>query len=184
MPAYRRQKNVLLGVSGGIAAYKACEIITKLKLKCATVRVVVSENGLKFIPAVTLSSLTEHPVYSDLWNEAENGEIDHIEVSQKWAHVFVVAPATANAIGKFANGIADDYLSTMYMAASCPKVIAPAMNTVMLNSKAVARNIATLVQDGVEIIEPATGRLACGTYGDGKLAPVDEIVEKVLKWLT
>lgn len=171
--------NVMLGVSGGIAAYKACDIINKLKQKGHKVRVCMTDNAQKIIPQATLASLSGSPVFNDMWDEAENGDIEHINVTQKWTDLLVIAPATANCIGKLANGIADDYLTTMYMAAHCAKMICPAMNTTMLSAPAVQRNLKTLEADGVEFVNPATGTLACGTVGDGKLAPVDEIVGRI-----
>jgi phosphopantothenoylcysteine decarboxylase/phosphopantothenate--cysteine ligase len=176
-----KSKNILLGVSGGIAAYKACDIISKLKYLGYSVRVVATANALKFVGSITYASLTQHPVLSDMWLEAQSGEIDHIKVTQEWADLLVVAPATANIIGKFAHGISDDYLSTVYLAAYCKKIIAPAMNTTMWESPAVKRNIQTLKKDGCLIVNPATGLLACGTTGEGKLNSVDHIIEAIQK---
>ena len=168
--------NILVGVSGGIAVYKACDLISKLKYLGHTTQVVMSENAEHFVSKMTFASLTGRPVCTRLWDEAENGTIDHIQISQQWADILLVAPATANIIGKFANGIADDYLTTIYMATTAQKVICPAMNTEMYKSNAVQRNLKTLFTDGCEIITPDEGRLACGTVGIGKLAASDKII--------
>lgn len=171
--------NILLGVSGGIACYKACELISKLKYLNHSIRVVMTPNASKFVSPMTFASLTGGTVYLDMWDEAENGGIDHIDVSQEWADLYVIAPATANVIGKFANGIADDYLTTMYMSANTPKLVCPAMNTTMLASPAVQRNLEILKRDGIWIVPPDEGTLACGTVGPGKLAAVDTIVTNI-----
>lgn len=177
-----RKKRILLGVSGGVAAYKALDIISKLKYVDYETRVILTDNAAKFVTPMQFASVCKWPVLNDLWEEAENGKIDHIDFTQKWADLFVIAPATANVLGKFANGIADDYLSTAYMASTCPKIIAPAMNTEMLNSPAVRRNLKTLESDGVTIIPPDEGKLACDTVGPGKLAKVDIIVQAILNF--
>lgn len=172
--------NVLLGVSGGIAAYKACDLITKLRhLGGYAVRVIMTENAKQLVTEQLLASLCGHEVLCDFWEEAKQGSIDHIDITQQWAQLFVVAPATANVIGKFANGISDDYMSTAWLAAHCPKIVAPAMNTTMWNNPAVQRNVATLEGDGVEIVPPVEGLLACGTQGIGKLAHTDTIIAAV-----
>lgn len=173
--------NIILGVSGGISAYKACDIISKLKYLGHSTRVITTKNAEELVTRKLFASLSGFPVLHDLWEEAENGEIDHINIIQQWATLFVVAPATANVIGKFANGIADDYLTTAWMAAQCPKIVAPAMNTTMLYSPGVVRNLEQLEKDGVTIVEPAAGKLACGTVGLGKLAKVDDIVAAIVK---
>lgn len=170
--------NILIGVSGGIAAYKACDIINALTHQGHNVRAVMTENAKHMITEETLASLTHAPVLSNFWSESKLGAIDHIKM-QDWADVLLVAPATGNVIGKFANGIADDYLSTIWMATKCPKIVAPAMNTVMWESHAVQRNIKTLLSDGVFIVPPRKGRLACGAEGEGKLAKVEEIINGV-----
>ena len=171
---------IILGVSGGISAYKACDIISKLKYLGHSTRVIMTKNAEELITRKLMASLSGSPVLHDLWEEAENGSIDHINVIQD-ADLFVVAPATANVIAKFANGIADDYLTTAWLAAHCFKIVAPAMNTTMLGNPAVVRNLETLEKDGVTIVEPASGKLACGTVGEGKLAKVDDIVKAILE---
>lgn len=168
-----RKPKILLGITGGIAAYKACDIINRLK-RDNDIKVVMTKNALHFISELTLSSLCGSEVYTDLWDETR-GTIAHISEPQNWADLFLVAPATANVIAKFANGIADDYLTTMWIAATCKKLIAPAMNTHMWNAAPMKRNLKTLVDDGVQYIEPASGLLACGTEGIGKLAEVTVI---------
>ena len=173
---------VLLGVSGSIAAYKACDIITKLRHHDHEVRVILTESAKELVSEVTLATLSGHPCISDFWVDAKKGSIDHIDVSQEWADLLVVAPATTNMIAKFALGIADDYLSTTFTSANCPKMVAPAMNTSMLHHKPTQRNLQLLRDDGVEIIESDSGRLACGTVGEGKLRNVDDIVAAILEF--
>lgn len=168
--------NIVLGVSGGVAAYKACDIVTACKRMGVDVRVVMTKNATELVQPAQFASLSGHSVLLDMWNEAPTGNIDHINAVQGWAHLLLVAPATANVIGKFANGIADDYLSTVFMSADCPKAVAPAMNTVMWESAAVRRNVQRLKDDGVLVIHPGSGRLACGVEGVGKMARVDKIV--------
>lgn len=172
---------ILLGVSGGIAAYKACDIVSKLRYRGHDIQVVLTENAKLFITKVTLAALSQNPVLDDLWTEAESGIIDHIDNPQRWADILVVAPATQNVIHKFATGAADDYLSTMFSAACghIPRLVAPAMNTSMWNNPATQRNVAQLSKDGVFILEPASGRLACGTVGEGKLPTPEAVVEKI-----
>jgi phosphopantothenoylcysteine decarboxylase/phosphopantothenate--cysteine ligase len=174
--------NIMLGISGGIAAYKACDIISGFKYLGWDVKVVMTKNAKEIITPTTLASLSGHPVLCDMWEDAVGGSIDHIKAVQGWANIFLVAPATANVIGKFANGIADDYLSTIYMAADCPKAVAPAMNSFMYKSPAVQRNIAQLKEDGVHIIDPVIGMLACGYEGPGKLPKPRTIVTDVIAW--
>ena len=169
--------NILLGISGGISSYKACDVVSKLKYRNHSVRAIMTKNAERFITTVTLASLTGKPVLKDFWAEAEGGEIDHINVTQQWADCLIIAPATANIIGKFANGIADDYLSTVFMAAYCPKIIVPAMNTTMWGCPAMQRNAETLEKDGCYIMVPDEGKLACGTVGPGKLPKPEAIVQ-------
>lgn len=170
---------VCIGVSGGIAAYKALDIVSALRKKDIDVRVIMTESATKFVAPLTFQSLSQNMVTTDMFAEPKAFEIQHISLAKR-ADVFLVAPATANIIGKVANGIADDMLSTTIMATKAKVIFAPAMNTNMYENKIVKSNIEKLKGLGYEFIEPASGRLACGDEGRGKLADVNTIVEKVL----
>jgi phosphopantothenoylcysteine decarboxylase/phosphopantothenate--cysteine ligase len=169
-------KEILLGVTGGIAAYKACEIVRELRKESANVHVILTASGAQFITPLTLQTLSRNPVVSDLFNLISESEIGHISLAQR-AHLLVIAPATANIIGKIRNGIADDMLSTVVMATAAPVLIAPAMNTQMYASAAVQENLSVLAARGFHFVEPDEGELACGTVGPGRLADVGKIVE-------
>lgn len=170
---------VCIGVSGGIAAYKALDIVSALRKKDIDVRVIMTESATKFVTPLTFQSLSQNMVTTDMFAEPKAFEIQHISLAKR-ADVFLVAPATANIIGKVANGIADDMLSTTIMATKAKVIFAPAMNTNMYENKIVQFNIDKLKGLGYEFIEPASGRLACGDEGKGKLADVNTIVEKAL----
>lgn len=169
-------KEIVLGVTGGIAAYKACEIVRELRKGSANVHVVLTASGAQFITPLTLQTLSKNPVVSDLFNLISESEIGHISLAQR-AHLLLVAPATANIIGKLRNGIADDMLSTVAMATAAPVLLAPAMNAQMYASAAVKENIAVLRERGFHFVEPDEGELACGTVGPGRLAEVGKILE-------
>jgi phosphopantothenoylcysteine decarboxylase/phosphopantothenate--cysteine ligase len=169
-------KEVLLGVTGGIAAYKACEIVRELRKDQAIVRVILTASGAQFITPLTLQTLSRNPVAMDLFNLISESEIGHISLAQR-AHLLLIAPATANLIGKIRNGIADDMLSTVVMATTAPVLIAPAMNTQMYASAAVQENLSVLKGRGFHFVEPDEGELACGTVGPGRLADVEKILE-------
>lgn len=176
-------KNVILGVSGGIAAYKSCDVISGLRSKGYDVRVIMTENAKQFITPMTLSTLSRHPVMDDMWAERD-GKVEHIEVA-KWANIFIVYPSTANIIAKFANGIADDLLSTVYLALpkDVVKIVFPAMNSQMLSHPATQRNITRLFLDGCKVQRTRETELACGDVGKGAvLKPRDaiEIIEKLI----
>ncbi|MBO5131093.1 MAG: bifunctional phosphopantothenoylcysteine decarboxylase/phosphopantothenate--cysteine ligase CoaBC, partial [Romboutsia sp.] len=173
-------KCVVIGVTGGIAVYKALDVISALRKKDIEVHVIMTESASKFVNPLTFQSISQNMVVTDMFAEPKAWEIQHISLAQK-ADLMLIAPATANIIGKVANGISDDMLSTTIMAASKAKVIfAPAMNTNMYQNKIVQNNIKKLKDFGYEFIEPASGRLACGDVGVGKLADVNTIVERVL----
>ena len=173
-------KCVVIGVTGGIAVYKALDVISALRKKDIEVHVIMTESATKFVNPLTFQSISQNMVVTDMFAEPKAWEIQHISLAQK-ADLMLIAPATANIIGKVANGISDDMLSTTIMAASKAKVIfAPAMNTNMYQNKIVQNNIEKLKDFGYEFIEPASGRLACGDVGVGKLADVNTIVERVL----
>jgi phosphopantothenoylcysteine decarboxylase / phosphopantothenate---cysteine ligase len=186
---YNRDMRVIVGVSGGIAAYKAAELVRALQRQAVEVRVVMTSAAQKFVQPLTFSALTGHKVITGLWGEEDPGAaapeqngIDHIAEAQ-WADALVVAPATANILAKFANGIADDFLTTLYLATAAPVVVSPAMNVNMWNHPATQANIATLRQRGVAIVEPGTGELACGMVGAGRMAEPEAISAAVLSAL-
>jgi phosphopantothenoylcysteine decarboxylase / phosphopantothenate---cysteine ligase len=176
---------VLVGVSGGIAAYKAAELVRALQRQALDVRVVMTDSATRFIQPLTFSALTGHPVRTSLWEEgvaSDSGTgtgIEHISEAL-WADAFVIAPATANVLAKFSHGIADDLLSTLYLATRAPVLVAPAMNVQMWEHPATQANIATLKERGVRVIEPSEGALACGMVGVGRLADPEEIANAVL----
>jgi len=171
-------KSVVLGVTGGIAVYKAVDIVSRLRKKGAEVNVVMTKNAQQFVTPVTFQALSNNPVVTDMFDEPKTWDTEHISLAQK-ADVFLIAPATANIIGKMIGGIADDMLSTTVMATKAPVIVAPAMNTDMYVNPVVQRNIDQLKNLGVEFIDPASGRLACGDMGLGKLAAPEDIVEYV-----
>ena len=172
-------KNILLGVTGGIAAYKIANLASMLKKQKANVRVIMTKNACQFITPITFETLTAQKVYTDTFDRDFEFKVDHIELG-KWADVFLIAPATANVIGKLANGIADDMLTTTALAMRCPLVVAPAMNTAMYENRAVKHNIMKLRTNGMEIILPASGALACGDTGAGKM-PEPELLMEYIK---
>lgn len=171
-----KKQCVVIGVTGGIAVYKALDVISALRKKDIDVRVIMTKSATEFVNPITFQAMSQNVVTTDMFEEPKAWEIQHISLAKK-ADVFLVAPATANIIGKVANGIADDMLSTTIMATKAKVVFAPAMNTNMYTNPIVQENIAKLKRLGYEFIEPASGRLACGDEGQGKLAPVDTIVE-------
>ncbi|MBU5590876.1 bifunctional phosphopantothenoylcysteine decarboxylase/phosphopantothenate--cysteine ligase CoaBC [Clostridium sp. MSJ-4] len=169
---------VVIGVSGGIAAYKALDIISALRKKQIEVNVIMTESATRFVSPLSFQSLSQNMVTVDMFEEPKAWEIQHISLAKK-ADILLVAPATANIIGKVANGIADDMLSTTIMATKAKVVFAPAMNTNMYENPIVQENIAKLKKYGYEFIEPASGRLACGDEGRGKLADTKYIADKI-----
>lgn len=166
--------NIVLGVTGGIAAYKAADLVSGLKKRGISCHVIMTRNATEFVAPLTFESLSGNPVAVGMFDPKVHWEIEHISLAKK-ADLFVIAPATANIIGKLACGIADDMLSTTVMATKAPVIIAPAMNTAMYESPAVQHNLRLLRERGVRIVEPGEGLLACGDVGRGKLAPVDDI---------
>jgi phosphopantothenoylcysteine decarboxylase/phosphopantothenate--cysteine ligase len=179
---------VTVGVAGGIAAYKAAELVRALQKAAAEVHVVMTEAACQFVQPLTFAALTGHKVITGMWDEtgtaagAYDSSIEHIGEAQ-WADALVVAPATANILAKFANGIADDFLSTLYLATKAPVFVAPAMNVNMWEHPATQANLEVLRQRGVRVVEPGTGQLACGTIGTGRMAEPDEIAGAVLQIL-
>lgn len=170
--------NIVLGVSGGIAAYKAPELVRRLQDIGATVRVILTPNAARFVSPLALAAVSNHGVIIEQWGDPERGGVDHIELA-RWAELLLVAPATANTLAKLAVGIADDALTTYALAHRALVAVAPAMNTHMLAHPTVAQNVDTLRRRGVEIIEPVDGLLACGEEGAGKMPDVPVLVDIV-----
>ncbi len=172
-------KTIIVGVTGGIAAYKACDVVSKLKKLNANIHVIMTESACEFVQPMTFQTLSNNFVINDMFKEPKTWEVEHIELAKR-ADAFLIVPATANFIGKLAAGIADDMLTTTVMATRAPVIIAPAMNTNMYTNRIVQANIGALQDLGYKFIEPASGRLACGDIGAGKLADVDDIVAYVV----
>lgn len=176
-------KTVVLGVTGGIAAYKACDLVSRLHKKGINIRIIMTEHACEFVQPLTFEVLSGNRVVTDMFNRDFPWEVEHISLA-KAADVFAVVPATANILGKYAHGIADDMLSTTLLATRAPVLFAPAMNTNMYEHPAVQENIAALKQRGCLFVEPASGHLACGDTGKGKLADVETIEQAILDALT
>ncbi len=170
---------VVLGVTGCIGAYKACEVLRELQKRNVDVHVVMTESATRFVSPLTLEALSRHPVFLDQFALGEQGDIRHISLADA-ADLLLVAPATANMLGKFARGIADDALSTLYTATKARVAVAPAMNVNMFEHPAVVENLEILRARGVSVIEPGAGYLACGWLGKGRLAEVPDIVEAAM----
>ncbi len=171
-------KTVVIGVSGGIAVYKVCDVVSRLKKLNATVHVIMTKSACEFVAPLTFQTLSQNYVVCDMFENPKTWDVEHISLAKK-ADVFLVAPATANVIAKIANGICDDMLTTTIAATKAKVLIAPAMNTNMYENPIVQRNISTLKEYGYNFVEPESGRLACGDIGSGKLASPDVIVEHV-----
>lgn len=173
-------KTVVIGVTGSIAAYKMADVASALVKMNADVHVLMTENACNFINPITFETLTSNKCIVDTFDRNFEFDVKHISLARK-SDIFIVAPASANIIGKIANGIADDMLSTTIMAADCKRIIAPAMNTHMYRNPIVQKNIATLKSLGYEFVSPSSGRLACGDIGEGKLADVNTIVDYIVR---
>ncbi|MDK0735397.1 bifunctional phosphopantothenoylcysteine decarboxylase/phosphopantothenate--cysteine ligase CoaBC [Clostridium perfringens] len=176
------KKCVVVGVSGGVAVYKALDVISRLRKKDVEVHVIMTKSATEFVTPLSFQSLSQNMVITDMFAEPKAWEIQHISLAKK-ADLMLIVPATANIIGKVANGIADDMLSTTIMATKAPVVFCPAMNTNMYENPIVQRNINLLKELGYEFIEPASGRLACGDEGKGKLQDTEIIAEETLRRL-
>lgn len=170
-----RNKNVILGVSGGIAAYKACALASKLTQAGANVKVIMTDSAREFVSPLTFQALSRNPVYTDTFDEKDPEKIAHIDVAD-WADIALIAPATANILGKLAGGIADDMLSTTLLATRASVYVAPAMNVHMYAHPAVIRNMKQLEAWGYHFIEPGAGYLACGYVGKGRLEEPETII--------
>jgi phosphopantothenoylcysteine decarboxylase/phosphopantothenate--cysteine ligase len=176
-------KNILIGVTGGIAAYKTATIIRLLVKEGANVKVVMTYHAKEFITPLTLATLSKNPVLTEFFN-TENGDWNsHVDLGI-WAHLFLIAPATANTISKMACGAADNLLLTTYLSARCPVFVAPSMDMDMLNHPATIINIETLKAFGNTILEPETGELASGLSGKGRMAEPETIVEAMVSFFS
>ncbi len=169
-------KNVVVGISGGVAVYKVCNVVRGFKKLGANVDVIMTEHATQFVSPLTFETLSQRPVATDMFAAKQNWEVNHISLAKK-ADLFLVCPATANIVGKMANGIADDMLSTTLMATTAPIVLCPAMNTNMYHSAAFTHNLQVLKERGVHVLNAGNGFLACGDVGDGRMAEPDEIVD-------
>lgn len=174
-------KSIILGITGGIAAYKGAALCSKLVQAGANVRVIMTESATKFITPLTLQTLSRNPVYIDTFDERDPAVVSHIDLADH-ADLIVIAPATANAIAKLAGGHADDMLSTTLLAATCPILIAPAMNVHMYEHPAVVSNLELLASRGAMFVEPGTGQLACGYVAKGRLAEPEDIAAAIVSW--
>ena len=172
-------RRVLLCVGGGIAAYKAVELVRRLRDAGCDVRVAMTTNAQRFVGAVSFAAVSANPVRASLWDEDAEAAMGHIELA-RWAQQVLIAPATANVLAKLAHGLADDLLSTLCLATTAPVTVAPAMNVRMWEHPATQRNIATLRERGVQVIGPDDGAQACGEFGPGRMREPADIVETLL----
>lgn len=168
-------KKIVLGVSGGIAIYKVVDLVSKLRKKGAEIRVVMTENAAKFVSPLLFAEISGHKAAVSMWDGRDEFNVEHIALAN-WGDVLLLAPATANILAKMTYGLAEDLLSTVLLAAPCPKIVCPAMNTGMYENVVTQANLALLRKRGVEIMEPGCGELACGTTGAGRLPEVPEII--------
>lgn len=176
-------KSITIGVTGGIAVFKAAQLVSNLKNGGAQTHVIMTRSAQEFVRPLTFEVLSGHQVHTDLFEPAVDGNVQHIELATH-SDLVVIVPATANILGKVAGGIADDLLSTVIMAATCPVLFCPAMNVNMYKNRVVQRNLASLRDTGYYFVEPGVGRLACGTEGRGRLADFEIILEKIEFLLT
>ena len=174
------KKRILLGICGGIAAYKSAELVRLLRKQDQEVRVVMTQSAMQFISPLTFQALSGNPVSTELLDAEEENSMGHINLS-RWADIFVIAPATANSIAKFSHGLADDLLSTLFLAADCPILIAPAMNQAMWHKPITQDNIQKLIQHGIDIIGPEAGEQACGETGFGRMTEAKDIYLKLIQ---
>lgn len=170
--------NIVVGITGGIAAFKTAQLVSDLKKEGHNIDVIMSENATKFISPLTFETLTNNRVSIDTFDRNFSYDVHHISIAKK-ADVFVIVPCSANVIAKVAHGLADDMLTTTFLASNCPKIICPAMNTNMLNNKITQDNIKKCIEYGIKIVESDSGILACGDIGDGKLASIEKIKEEI-----
>ena len=178
-----KDKTVVIGVSGGIAVYKTLDVVSRLRKLGVNVNVIMTKSATEFVTPLSFQSLSQNYVVCDMFEDPKTWDVEHISLAKR-ADVFLIAPATANVIGKIANGIADDMLTTTVMATKAKVLIAPAMNTNMYENPILQRNINTLKELGYNFVEPESGRLACGDTGKGKLASPETIVDEVVELLS
>ena len=178
-----KDKTVVIGVSGGIAVYKTLDVVSRLRKLGVNVNVIMTKSATELVTPLSFQSLSQNYVVCDMFEDPKTWDVEHISLAKR-ADVFLIAPATANVIGKIANGIADDMLTTTVMATKAKVLIAPAMNTNMYENPILQRNINTLKELGYNFVEPESGRLACGDTGKGKLASPETIVDEVVKLLS
>lgn len=172
-------KNIIIGVTGGIAAYKVCDLVSRLKKLNANVEIIMTKYATEFISPLTFQTMSNNPVHVEMFERIAKFDVEHISLAQK-ADLLLVAPASANTIGKIANGLADNLLTTVIMASKSKVVFAPAMNTSMYTNPIVQENINKLKTYGYDFIEPGSGRLACGDYGAGKMAEPEDMVDYII----
>ena len=175
-------KKIVLGVTGGIAIFKAVDLVSKLRKRGAEIRVVMTEHATKFISPLLFSEISGNKCSVSVWDGRDEFNVEHIALAN-WGDLILTAPATANIIAKMACGLADDLLSTVLLAASCPKIVCPAMNTGMYENPATQENLKILEKRGIFVMEPASGELACGTSGAGRLPEVPEIISYLERFL-
>ncbi len=175
----KQKPTIVLGVTGGIAAFKAAQLTSNLIKKDMDVEVIMTKNATEFIAPLTFESLTKHNVMVSTFDRVADRSVKHIAIAKR-ADVFAIVPASANVIAKIVHGLADDMLTTTFLAASCPKIICPAMNTAMYENPITQRNIGLLKEYGMEVVEPESGFLACGDVGSGKLADLNHIEDAII----
>lgn len=175
-------KNILLGITGGIASYKVLDLCSRLNKEGAILKIIMTPSACEFVRPLSFETMGKCRVFTDLF-EGSHESVHHIDLP-KWADVFLIAPASANTIGKMANGIADNFLLSSYLACDKDVIIAPSMNTNMLNNQATVKNIKTLLEYGVKVIEPEPGLLACNTVGDGRMEEPEKIVSYLDDYFT
>lgn len=173
-----KNKNIILGVTGGIACYKVVSLVSILKKQGANVDVIMTKNATEFVGPITFQTISQNPVVVDMFEPLKTADVRHISLAEK-ADAIIIAPATANIIGKVANGIADDMLSTVVMACKKPVIFAPAMNNNMYLNPIVQSNISKLKDFGYHFVDPQVGHLACNTNAIGKLAEIQTIFDKI-----
>ncbi|HNE17111.1 MAG TPA: bifunctional phosphopantothenoylcysteine decarboxylase/phosphopantothenate--cysteine ligase CoaBC, partial [Rhodocyclaceae bacterium] len=175
-------RKIVLGVTGGVAAYKAAELVRLLGKAGAEVHVVLTEGGARFVTAVTFQALSGNPVWTDLWDPRMANNMAHIDLSRD-ADAILIAPATADVMARLAQGRADDLLTTLCLARDCPLLVAPAMNRQMWDNPATRRNVDRLKEDGIAVLGPASGEQACGEVGEGRMLEAPEICEELVAFL-
>lgn len=174
------KREILVGVTGGVAAYKTADLVSKLVQGGTGVSVVMTQNATNFVGRTTFEALTRRPVYVGQYSPSEHFQGEHIGLADR-ADLYVIAPCGANMLGKLAHGLADDLMSTLALTITCPLLVAPAMNKEMWSKPAVQRNVQRLVDDGVQVVGPGAGWQSCGAVGSGRMSEPTEILEKIGK---